>query len=89
MNFQEFSREFSIEVPLSGSLYSETKVIQKVREWMFIKQYSTACAFERLLRSCDRLKFKTIRRPDLHLAMVKNNVGLTAPEIDFFFDCIT
>ena len=55
LGFKEFSAEFGIHVPLSGSLDSETVVIRKVREWMFVKQYSTSCAFERLLRTADRL----------------------------------
>ena len=55
IGFKEFQSEFSIHIPLSGSLDSETIVIRKVREWMFVKQYSTACAFERLLRTAERL----------------------------------
>ena len=30
-----------------------------------------------------------MRRVDLHKALVKNQVGLTAPEIDFLFDVLT
>jgi len=89
IGFKEFQTEFGIHVPLSGSLDSETQVIRKVREWMFIKQYSTSCAFERLLRTADRLVQKTMRRPDLHVASVMNGVGLTAPEIDFLFDILS
>jgi hypothetical protein len=89
IGFKEFQSEFNIHVPLSGSLDSETVVIRKVREWMFIKQFSTSCAFERLLRTADRLVQKTLRRPDLHVACVMNGVGLTAPEIDFLFDTLS
>lgn len=89
IGFKEFSAEFSIHIPLSGSLDSETVVIRKVREWMFIKQYSTSCAFERLLRTADRLVQKTMRRPDLHVACVMNGVSLSAPEIDFLFDVLS
>jgi hypothetical protein len=35
MSFQEFSEGFQTNIPLAGSLQSETLVIQKVRDWMF------------------------------------------------------
>lgn len=88
LGFKEFQTEFGIHVPLPGSLDGETEIIRKVREWMFIKQYSTSCAFERLLRTSDCLVRKTLRRPDLHVACIKNGVGLSAPEIDFLFDIL-
>jgi len=31
---------------------------------------------------------KTLRRPDLHIACIKNGLGLSAPEIDFLFDVL-
>jgi len=37
LGFKEFQTEFGIHVPLPGSLDSETNIIRKVREWMFIK----------------------------------------------------
>lgn len=37
MNFRNFQAIFTIDVPKYGSQQSEIKVIQKVREWMFVK----------------------------------------------------
>lgn len=56
---------------------------------MFVKQFSTICAFERLVRSAGRLREKSLRRHDLHMSLVDNNVDLTAPQIDFFFEVLT
>ena len=30
-----------------------------------------------------------MRRYDLHYSFAKNKIGLTAPEVDFFFDMLT
>lgn len=76
-------------MPKYGSQQSEIKVIQKVREWMFVKQFSTICAFERLIRSVGRLREKSLRRYDLHMSLIDNNVELTMPQIDFFFEVLT
>ena len=45
-------------------------------------------AFERLIRSCDRLAEKSMGRIDFHKACVINKIGLTAPEIDYVFDLL-
>ena len=55
---------------------------------MFQRQYASQGAFERLMRSVDRLAQKTFRRVDFHKAMITNQVCLTAPEIDFLFDLL-
>ena len=88
LNYKDFSAAFKIEVPVNGSHISETKIIQKVREWMFVRQYSTNCAFERLVRCSNRLRERTLRRPDFQLAAVDSGMGLTQPEIDFLFDLL-
>ena len=35
ITFEEFDNAFKIDVPMQGNQQSETKVIAKVREWMF------------------------------------------------------
>ena len=79
---------FSIPVPKVGLLSNETNVIKKLREWMFIRQFPTNSAFDRLLRSADRFNEKTLKRADLHKAILLSNVGLTAPETDCLFDLL-
>jgi hypothetical protein len=37
MSYIDFEAGFKIFVPLRGSLQNETVIIQKVREWMFMK----------------------------------------------------
>lgn len=88
LGYKEFASAFKIDVPVNGSHISETKIIQKVREWMFVKQYSTNCAFERLIRSSNRLRERTLRRSDLQLAGVENGMHMNQPEIDFLFDLL-
>ena len=56
---------------------------------MFSRQYPTEGAYQRLIRSCDRLAEKTMSRVEFHKAVVINKIGLTAPEIDFLFDLLT
>ena len=34
---------------------SETKVISLVREWMFVRQFSTSVAWQRMIRAAGRL----------------------------------
>jgi hypothetical protein len=55
---------------------------------MFNRQYPSNGAFERLVRSVDRLEENNLRRVDLHKGMINSQVGLTAPEIDFLFDLL-
>lgn len=56
---------------------------------MSSRHYSSEEAFERLLRSVDRLSQRSLRRYELHKAAVSNGIKLTAPEIDFLFDVLT
>lgn len=88
MTFQQFQEGFRLAVPTPGSHKAETKVIQAVRQWMFERQHATEGAFERLLRTSERWVQKSLRREDLHRALAKNQVALTAPEIDFLFDLL-
>ena len=86
LSFKDFEDGFKMEIPKPGSTSSEIKVLKKVREWMFQRQMPTSSAFERLVRSSDRLHQKTLRRVDFHKAFIINQAGLTAPEIDFLFN---
>ena len=89
LNFRTFQKHFTIDVPKYGSQISEVQVIQKVREWMFVRQFSTVCAFERLVRSAGRLREKSMRRSDFHFSLVDQGVELSAPQVDFLFDVLT
>jgi len=72
LTFENFEKAFKIAVPTPGSLLSETTVIKQLREWMFTRQYPAQSAFDRLVRSCDRLSQKSLRRSDMHKAMLIN-----------------
>jgi hypothetical protein len=89
LTFQQFEEGFKIMVPTIGSQTDETTVIKKVREWMFVRSYPAQIAFERLLRSSDRFEQKTLRRQELHKAMLSNSAQLTAPEMDFLFKLLS
>ena len=45
MTYQEYESSFRYNIPVRGSLQSETFIIQKVRDWMFSRQYPTEGAF--------------------------------------------
>jgi hypothetical protein len=53
------------------------------------RNYDSDEAFERLLRSVNRIDQRTLPRYEFHKAIVDNSVKLTAPEIDYFFDVLT
>lgn len=89
ITFQEFDDAFKIEIPVPGIQQNETKVIAKVREWMFVRQYATQNAWQRLVRAADRLFEGSLRRVDLHKGIIANQVKLTAPEIDFLYDILS
>jgi len=55
ISYQEFADAFTLDVPTAGSQQSETKVIAKVREWMFARNFATTNAWQRMLRASDRL----------------------------------
>lgn len=78
MNIKRFEEAFTHPVWKSSNLKHETEVIRQVREWMFTRQYNTHSAFDRLVRTADRFKEKTLRRVDLHKAIMANKVNLNA-----------
>ena len=73
---------------MRGSLQSETFVIQKIRDWMFSRQYPTEGAFQRLIRAADRLEQKSLSRVDFHKSLIINKASLNAPEMDYLFDLL-
>lgn len=64
-------------------------VIRKVREWMFQNKLSSEIAFEALCRSAGRFIEKTLSRAQFHKAMVSNDVGLSAIQIDSLYSNLT
>lgn len=56
---------------------------------MVARGYSTETSFERLLITVGRFQQRSLRRYDLHKALVGNEIKLTAPEIDYLFDLLT
>ena len=72
LTYKDFEDGFKMDVPKPGSTTSEIKILKKVREWMFQRQMPTSSAFERLVRSSDRLHQKTMRRVDFHKAFIIN-----------------
>lgn len=64
-------------------------VIRKVREWMFQNKLSSEIAFDALCRSAGRFVEKTLSRAQFHKAMVSNDVGLSAIQIDALYSNLT
>ena len=87
VSFQTFEEVFRSEEPTSAEF--ETVVIRKVREWMFQNKLSSEIAFDSLCRSAGRFTEKTLSRPQFHKAMVANEVGLSAVQIDSLFVALT
>jgi hypothetical protein len=89
ITFTEFEEAFRYQIPIKGNIQAETIIIQKIREWMFSRQYPTEGAFQRLIRAADRLAESTLARVDFHKACIINQIKLNAPEMDFLFDMLT
>ena len=87
VSFQTFEEVFRSEEPTSAEF--ETVVIRKVREWMFQNKLSSEIAFDALCRSAGRFTEKSLSRPLFHKAMVANEVGLSAVQIDSLFVALT
>ncbi len=87
ISFQFFEEAFRSEEPSSEEF--ETVVIRKVREWMFKNKLSSEIAFDALCRSAGRFVDKTLSRAQFHKAMVSNDVGLSAVQIDCLFASLT
>lgn len=85
--FQTFEEAFRSEAPTSEEF--ESVVIRKVREWMFNSKLSSEIAFDALCRSAGRFIEKTLTRPQFHKAIVSNEVGLSAVQIDSLFSNLT
>lgn len=88
LTYKDFEDNFSHSIPTTGNIQSETLIIQKVREWMFQRQYNTKIAFDRLCRCVDRFQHQSLRRVDFHKSFIFNKVGLSAPEIDLLYDIL-
>lgn len=87
VTFQTFEEAFRSEEPTSGEF--DTVIIRKVREWMFQNKLSSEIAFDSLCRSAGRYVEKTLNRPQFHKAMVANEVGLSAVQIDALYVALT
>ena len=87
VTFQTFEEAFRSEEPTSAEF--ETVVIRKIREWMFQNKLSSELAFESLCRSAGRFHVKSLTRPQFHKAVVANEVGLSAVQIDALFAALT
>ena len=87
VSFRTFEEAFRSEEPTSGEF--ETVVIRTVREWMFKNKLSSELAFDALCRSVGRFIEKSLTRAQFHKAMVSNDVGLSAVQIDALFAALT
>ena len=87
ITFQTFEEAFRSEEPTSGEF--ETIVIRKVREWMFQNKLSSELAFDALCRAAGRFVDKSLTRPQFHKAVVSNDIGLSAVQIDALFAALT
>ena len=87
VSFQTFEEAFRSEEPTSAEF--QTVVIRKVREWMFKNKLSSEIAFDSLCRSAGRFVEKSLTRPQFHRAMVANEVGLSAVQIDALYANMT
>lgn len=85
--FQAFEEAFRSQVPTSEEF--ESVVVRKVREWMFLNKLSSEIAFDALCRTAGRFFEKTLTRPQFHKALVQNEVGLSAVQIDALFSALT
>ncbi len=56
---------------------------------MFQNKLSSELAFESLCRSAGRFIEKTLSRPQFHKAMMSNDVGLSAIQIDSLYAALT
>ena len=87
VTFANFEEAFRSEEPTSSEF--QTVVIRKVREWMFKNKLSSEIAFDSLCRSAGRFVEKSLTRPQFHKAMVANEVGLSAVQIDTLYANMT
>ena len=55
LTWQEFEKNFKMLIPDPEKFQNETRVIQQVKDWMNSRHYSSEGAFEKLLRSVDRI----------------------------------
>ena len=76
LSFQTFEETFRSEIP-SGMEF-ETKVIRKLREWMYQNNLSSELAFDALCRATGRFVEKSLSRAAFHKAMSHCEVGLPA-----------
>ena len=65
----------------------ETKIIRRIRDWMFKNGFSSGTSFELFLQRVDRIVQRKLSRVDFHRALnsVEELRGFTAPEIDGLF----
>lgn len=65
----------------------ETKIIRRIRDWMFKTGYSSETSFELFLQRVDKIIQRKLSRVDFHRALnsVEELRGFTAPEIDGLF----
>lgn len=87
VTFQTFDEAFRSEEPTSTEF--ETVVIRKVREWMFKNKLSSELAFDSLCRGAGRFVEKSLTRPQFHKAIMANNVGISAIQIDSLYAALT
>lgn len=96
VTFQEFQKAFAIDDPRErvrgpqGTMVAEYQtLVRRVLEWMHKRRYTSKEAFTRLLGSVNRGKQDTLTRYDFQKAVIKENLPLKSPEIDFLFDMLT
>lgn len=86
MTFETFEKNFKSKIP--NPLEMDTKVIRKVREWMFLNKMSAEMAFDSFCRIVGRHTDKKLDRESFHRAMKTQEIGLTAAEIDSLYDLL-
>ena len=89
LTFQEFHSAIQMVIPNPEQFEDEQKILLIIKEWLASRFYSSGDGFELLLRSVNRVAEGTLRRYDIHKAVISQNILLTAPEIDYLFDTLT
>jgi len=67
ISFEQFEQTFRSEVPTGTNF--ETKVIRKLRDWMYDRKLSAEMAFDQFCRQTDRHVERTLSRTDFHRAI--------------------
>lgn len=83
MTFEQFQNAFKSHQP--SGLELETQVIRQVREWMFNLGLSSEQAFGKLCKSVGHNHAKRLTRQQFYNALIVNNVGLSAAQIDSLY----